>query len=316
MFALGGLLFIVFIVTIILSIVKKIKKQNAKPFLIVAIVSIILTFVFTGVSVARTPTTNETKPTEETVSTNTESENTVVEDTEVEEEPIYANAEIVDLMSGDNSKKIGTISVVKANQADCTEEALIDWYFNYVMDNKDCNYHVIVYNDISDKGVYGNALGYENGEGFIQKDIELIKEDGGTYAIGDSAGSTTYDVDYNNKTITARFEMADAATTEEIRDQVDSIIPSEYKNGELYAVDVAGEAGGLMDCNLTLVSESFADADYQSIATDLAAEVKDLDLGIGYFCIAFQSDDLTLNAISNMDDFSTQDPSEISTKEF
>ena len=43
---------------------------------------------------------------------------------------------------------------------------------------------------------------------------------------------------------------------------------------------------------------------------------RQIDLNIGYFNIAFQSDDNTLNAVSNIDDLSTQDVSEISTKTY
>lgn len=49
---------------------------------------------------------------------------------------------------------------------------------------------------------------------------------------------------------------------------------------------------------------------------ELAQAIKDLDLGIGYFNIAFQSDDYTLNALSVIDNLSTQEVSEISTKTF
>lgn len=221
---------------------------------------------------------------------------------------IYDNAEILDIMNGTGTEKIGTVTVVKTNQADCTEEALYDWYVNYVKQHSDSNYHVIVYNDVENKGVYSNGLG------FIQKDI-TITPDNGTYMTGDDAGSTYYTVDETSKKLNTQFAMADESIVEDIKAKVDAVIPAEYKDSKMYSVDVAGIEGS-MDCNLTLVNESFADGDCQVVAEEIAAKVKELDLGIGYFCIAFQSDDYTLTAISNMDDLNNQESTEISTKVF
>ena len=245
----------------------------------------------------------------------TTTKNDIVVETEVKEETsntethIYDSAEVVDLMNGFGTEKIGTITVIKANQSDCTEDALLDWYINYVKKNADSNYHLIVYNDVANKGVYSNGFG------FIQKDIEIIAEDNGSYMTGDDAGSTYYTVDETAKTLSVMASMADASIVEDIKSKVDAVIPAEYKNSDLYSVDVAGEEGS-MDCNITLVNESFADGDCQEVAVELATKVKELDLGIGYFCISFQKDDYTLNAISNMDDLSTQEASEITTKKF
>lgn len=222
---------------------------------------------------------------------------------------IYADAEIVDLMNGLGTEKIGTISVSKATQADCTDDALSDWYFNYVKNNSGCNYHIIVYSDNPQKGVY------TLGKGFIQKDTALTAEKDGTYSLGDDAGSTYYTVDETTKTLTAQTTMVDASVVDDVKAKVDAVIPEEYKNGKLYTVDIAGPEGAL-DCNLTLINDNFANEDCQSIAVDLASKVKELDLGIGYFCIAFQSDDYTLNALSSLDDLNSQDASEITTKDF
>lgn len=221
---------------------------------------------------------------------------------------LYDNAEVLDMMNGTGTEKIGTVTVVKANQADCTEEALYDWYVNYVKKNADSNYHVIVYNDVENKGVYSNGFG------FIQKDI-TITPDNGTYMTGDDAGSTYYTVDETAGKLNVQAAMADASIVEDIKAKVDAVIPDEYKNSDMYSVDVAGEEGS-MDCNLTLVNEAFAGGDCQAVAEEIATKVKELNLGIGYFCIAFQSDDYTMTAISNMDDLSSQAASEISTKAF
>ena len=106
--------------------------------------------------------------------------------------------------------------------------------------------------------------------------------------------------------------MADAATVENAKAKVDAVIPEKYKGSQAYSVDIAGEEGRL-DCSLTLISDEFADADYQTIAADLGKQIKDLNLGIGYFNIAFQTDDYKVIAISSVDNLTTQDVSEIGT---
>ena len=241
-----------------------------------------------------------------TTNTQTTTTNTQIE--EPEEAHIYDNADVVDLMSGSGNNKIGTMTLCHANKTDCTEEALSDWYTNYVMKHSDSNFHVIVYDDVADKGVY------TGGTGFIQKDIAMTKETDGTYAIGDDAESTIYTVN-DDGTLTVQITMADESVIEPIKKQVDSIIPDEYKNSDMYMVDVAGMEGQ-MECNLTLVSDTFENADLQSIAVDLGTQVKELNLGIQYFSIAFQKDDYTLTAISNIDDLSAQEATEITTKTF
>ena len=259
-------------------------------------------------------TDNDTDTAAEVIEDSISKEQTKEESTKEEQESkginhIYDNAEVVDLINGAGTGKIGTFTVVKANQSDCTDEALMDWYLNYVKNNDDSNYHVIVYNDVDNKGVFST------GKGFIQKDIEITLEKNGNYMSGDDAGSTMYTVDEDAKELIVQITMADAAIVNEIKNKVEAVIPNEYKNSDIYSVDVAGEEGSL-DCNLTIVNEKFANDDFQSIAVDLATKIKELDLGIGYFCIAFQSDDYTITAISSIDDLTNQETSEISTKEF
>ena len=226
---------------------------------------------------------------------------------------IYANAEIVDLMNGTGTEKIGTISVVRAEQSACTDEALADWYFNYVLKNSDCNYHIINYTDNPTKGVYTMGKGTIE---FIQKDVAMAEDADGSFSIGDDAGSTYYSVDENSKTISVRDKMVDATTLDDVKAKVDAAIPVEYKKSDQYAIDVAGVEGGSIDCNLTLVNESFADADFDAITSELAKKIKDLDLDIGYFCVAYQKDDYTMTAVSRIDDLSTQDVSEVSTTKY
>ena len=284
------------------------RKKNMKPALkygIIAVAWIIYLLIgLGGNSSDSSSSTIKDAP----VVDNTIAVESNVDTTATTESHIYDNAEILDMMNGTGTEKIGTVTVVKANKADCTGDALYDWYVNYVKKNADSNYHVIVYNDVENKGVYSIGLG------FIQKDI-TITPDNGTYMTGDDAGSTYYTVDETTKTLTVQASMADESVVEDIKAKVDAVIPAEYKNSDLYSVDVAGEEGS-MDCNLTLVNEAFAGGDCQDIAVEIATKVKELDLGIGYFCIAFQSDDYTMTAISNMDDLSNQEATEISTKAF
>lgn len=273
------------------------RKKNTWPVktkLIVTVVFWIVVFILGGLNDSTSDTSSATEN---------------VETTSEESIHIYDSAEVVDLMNGLGTDKIGTITISKAKQSECTEDAIIDWYFNYVKNNADSNYHIIVYSDNTQKGIY------TLGSGSIQKDIELTAQDDGTYMIGNDAGSTYYTVDETSKTLSVLFDMADASIVEDVKAKVDAIIPAEYKNSDLYSVDVAGEEGSL-DCNLTLVSGSFTDGNCQSIAEELATKVKELDLGIGYFCIAFQSDDYTLKAISSVDNLSSQEASEITTQDF
>ncbi|MBE5838375.1 hypothetical protein [Butyrivibrio sp.] len=242
----------------------------------------------------------------QTTDTQTTTNNTQIEETK--ETHIYDNAEIVDMMSGSGKNKIGTITVCHANKDDCSEEMLADWYTNFVKKNSDSKYHVIIYDDVDNKGVYSNGMG------FVQKDIALTKGADGTYEVGDDAGSTMYTVN-DDGTLAVQITMADESVVEPIKQQVDSIIPNEYKNSDIYMIDVAG-AEGELDCNITLVSDTFENADLQSLAVDLGTQVKALDLGIKYFSIVFQKDDYTLTAISSVDDLSTQEATEITTNIF
>ena len=151
---------------------------------------------------------------------------------------------------------------------------------------------------------------------FIQKDVAMAEDADGSFSIGDDAGSTYYSVDENSKTISVRDKMVDATTLDDVKAKVDAAIPVEYKKSDQYAIDVAGVEGGSIDCNLTLVNESFADADFDDITSELAKKIKDLDLDIGYFCVAYQKDDYTMTAVSRIDDLSTQDVSEVSTTKY
>ena len=287
-------------VCLVFLVIKAMKKQPKKKKVIAFTVCVMLFLVGAMIPSASICASKET-------STSTETP-TATEEPAQGNKIIYADGEIVDLMNGYGTAKVGTISVTKASQADCTEEALADWYFNFVEKNTDCNYHLIIYTNVADKGVYAN-------KGFVQKDVSLTKESNGNYMLEDDAGSTYYTVNEDERTITVRYVMADEQVVNNAKVKIDKVIPETYKNGKLYAVDVAGEARKL-DCNLTLINADFGTVDCQNVAVEIASKIKELDLGIGYFCIAFQSDDYTLNALSSLDNLATQDASEITTYTF
>ncbi len=276
------------------------KKKNRKIWLICLAVAFV-SLLIVGVTTDSSDSGNEKSENQSSIEKSEET----VSDTH-----IYDSAEIVDLMNGTGTSKIGTISVVKAKQSECTEEALADWFFNYVKKNSDCNYHIIVYTDVDGKGVYALGSGL-----FIQKDVNLTDNGDGTYSTGDDAGSTYYTVNEDTQTLSVQTVMVDDSVVDSVKNKVDAVIPEEYKKNEGYAVDIAGEEGNL-DCNLTLVSEDFSKADCQKIAVELASKIKELDLGVGYFCISFQTDEYTIKALSSLDDLNTQDASEMKTKDF
>ena len=297
----------IFPVPLTILMLRNKKMKPALKYGIIAVAWIAYFMIALGSNSTKTENNDAGQPTEQS-SVGAETEEKDAE--QPVNHSIYADAKIVDLMNGFGTEKIGTISVVRAQQSACTEDALADWFFNYVQAHSDCNYHIIAYTDNPTKGVY--TLGKD----FIQKDVSLTEETDGSFSVGDSAGSTNYSVDIDNHTITMLWKMVDAETINRIRTEVEAVIPNDYKNSKCYAVDISGIEGELLDCNLTLVNNSFADADYQSIAIELAKSIKNLDLGIGYFNITFQSDDYTINAISSIDDLSTQNADEMTTKPY
>ena len=157
----------------------------------------------------------------------------------------------------------------------------------------------------------GTHRGYGSGTGL---DLSRLNGDG-TYSTGNDAGSTYYTVNEDTQTISVQTVMVDDTVVDSAKKQVDAIIPDQYKNSDGYAIDIAGEDGNL-DCYLTLISEDFATADCQKIAEDIASKIKELNLGIGYLCISFQTDKYNIKALSSIDNLNDQEASEMSTKEF
>jgi len=281
------------------------RKKDMKPVLKYGIIAIAW-LIYIAIGMNGNSSNEDANVSTETTEAQTTKETSTQK---TKKEHIYDKAKIVDLMNGTGTEKIGTISVVQAKQSECTEEALLDWYNNYISNNKDCNYHVIVYKDNPDKGVYST------GTGFIQKDITMTKDSDGSYMLGDDAGSKYYSVSDDKTSLVEDISMADSSVVVNVKKKIEEVIPKEYQNSDLYSVDIAGEEGNL-DCNITLVSEAFAEGNCQNVAEDLASKIKKLDLGIGYFSIVFQSNDYTMIAISSLDDLGNQDVSNIETQTY
>lgn len=80
---------------------------------------------------------------------------------------LYDNAIVKDVMSGDRSQKLGEYSVSFASSGDCTDEALADWYLNYVKAH-DFNYALIVYTDDEGYGIFETYGAIEIGDKIAQ----------------------------------------------------------------------------------------------------------------------------------------------------
>lgn len=91
-----------------------------------------------------------------------------VQDSQTEKH-IYDNVQVKNMLTGDKSKVVGQYSICYVDSSMCTEDALTDWYYNYVnKHNYDINY--IAYTDIQGKGCSAMS-------GIIEKDIYLDEDD-------------------------------------------------------------------------------------------------------------------------------------------
>lgn len=222
---------------------------------------------------------------------------------------IYENSEVVNLMNSSGTEQLGTITVTKARRSACREEALVDWYFYYVREHSDSNYHIIVYTDDPQKGVY------TTGSGCIQTNVSLVPQDDGTYLLGDDTESTYYTVNEYNKTLNVQLVMADAFIADQAKAKVEAVIPEEYKEADLFSIDFVDDFDSL-ECSLTLVNDNFDLDGFPHLAQEIATRIKELDMNIGNFCISFQGTDDTVLAISTLDDLRTQKTYEITTKKY
>lgn len=101
------------------------------------------------------------------------------------ESHIYDNAQVKDVMNGSRTEKIGEYSIIEISSEEVTDEALTDWYFNYVAKN-DFNWCMILYTDKDDNmGVYAIDT-------MIQKDLLFEQDEYGDYSVGDSSNATVY----------------------------------------------------------------------------------------------------------------------------
>lgn len=97
---------------------------------------------------------------------------------------IYDDAEVIDVMNGYRTEKVGEMSLIRAESSDVTEEALADWYYNYVTEN-DFNYCLILYIDIENMGCYSIS-------GMVEVNVTLEDDGYGVYTVGDSSESILY----------------------------------------------------------------------------------------------------------------------------
>jgi hypothetical protein len=104
------------------------------------------------------------------------------------ESHIYDNAQVKDVMNGSRTEKIGEYSIIEISSEEVTDEALTDWYFNYVAKN-DFNWCMILYTDKDDNsGVYSIS-------GIVQKDVVFTKDENGDYSLSE-ADATSHAITY------------------------------------------------------------------------------------------------------------------------
>ena len=92
------------------------------------------------------------------------------------ENPVEIQKE--EILNGLETEVIGKCLIVKTQSVNCTEDFLTDIYYNYYITN-DYNYGIIVYTDKENIGGYINT-------GLIELNCEIIKENNGTYCVGET----------------------------------------------------------------------------------------------------------------------------------
>ena len=127
------------------------------------------------------------EPVEEVVEETVEEVPEVVEEAattakaaEPAEPHIYDRAFVAPVMNGPRTEKIGEYSYILADSSECTDEALIDWYNNYIRKN-DFNYSFIVYTDMEGYGIFTSS-------GIVEIGDEIIyDEENDEYNVGDNS---------------------------------------------------------------------------------------------------------------------------------
>lgn len=134
---------------------------------------------------------------------------------------IYDTAEVKKLMNGSRTKTIGKYSVIKVNSEKVSDEALTDWYFNYVKEN-DFNWCMILYSDKEDNsGVYANGP-------LVEKNVIFLKDEHGDYKLIDEDNAVVY-LPTDDKTLEI-FESEGSneqdTSSDDFVSDVESIIPN------------------------------------------------------------------------------------------
>ena len=114
-------------------------------------------------------------------------QNTAVQaTTEVQKEAhIYDGVEIKDIFNGMRTNKIGEYSVIRASSDACTEDALADWYYNFVQKNN-YNYNIILFTDKE------NLMGCYSINGMVETGTAFIEDEYGDYMVGETHNSVIY----------------------------------------------------------------------------------------------------------------------------
>lgn len=120
----------------------------------------------------------------------TEDDSTVeTSETEVETH-VYDDAEILDLMNGSGTDVIGSYSVIEIESSSVEFEDIEDWYFNYIAENEDCDYFIILYTDTEeavDDGTEYTGI-YSDGS-YVETDVTIIYHEVGTDYVYQMNGS-------------------------------------------------------------------------------------------------------------------------------
>ena len=124
-------------------------------------------------------------------------------------------------MNGSRTKTIGKYSVIKVNSEKVSDEALTDWYFNYVKEN-DFNWCMILYSDKEDNsGVYANGP-------LVEKNVIFLKDEHGDYKLIDEDNAVVY-LPTDDKTLEI-FESEGSneqdTSSDDFVSDVESIIPN------------------------------------------------------------------------------------------
>lgn len=174
------------------------------------------------------------------------------------EKHIYDNAEVRPVMNGYGTEKIGEYSVISAGSKDCTEEALADWYYNYIAVN-DFNYCLIVYSDNEEKGCYGTMTA-------VEKDVTLEKEDDGDYILGSEDGATAYGPSDDGKSLINLKESLNATETSgDFVSDVEKAVDGTVGDGEKIT-------GVSLDGKTLTVSVDFSNASFDQLTPEMLAE--------------------------------------------